>query len=91
MTLKSKWVNDIVANLPILIPHDYTMLDEKTLLVHQGAVIIRPEPENDRGRVIGYALLCTDVLTPMWPQKPASALSPETVVSCFDCIGAHER
>jgi len=77
--------------LPILIPSDFTYLSEKTMLVHQGAMLIRPEPENDRGRVLGYALLCADVLTSMWPTKPAHALPADTVVSCFDCIGAHER
>ncbi len=86
----SNWAADsLIPLMPILIPSDYTMLDEKTLLVHQGAVLLRPE--GDKGRVLGYALLCTDALTPMWPAKPATALPQETVVSCFDCIGAHER
>jgi hypothetical protein len=80
-----------MPRFPILIPADFTYLDEKTLLVHQGAVLVRPEPENDRGRVIGYATLCIDVLTPTWPTKPSPALPNDTVVSCFDCIGAHEQ
>jgi len=80
-----------MPQLPILIPADFTYLSEKTLLVHQGAMLVRPEPENDRGRVLGYALLCTDVLTSMWPSKPAQALPADTVVSCFDCISACER
>lgn len=80
-----------VPRFPILIPSDYTYLEEKTLLVHQGAVLVKPEPENDRGRVIGYAPLCIDVLTPTWTTKPKGALPADTVVSCFDCIAACEQ
>lgn len=80
-----------IPRFPILLPSDYTILDDKTLLVHQGAVLVRPEPENNRGRVIGYAPLCTDVLTSVWTEKPKSALPADTPVSCFDCIGAHEQ
>lgn len=70
----------------VLIPSDYTWLDPKTLLVHQGAVLIRPE--GDRGRVIGYSKLCTDVLSVEWKDKP---MGVALVVSCFDCLGATEQ
>jgi len=76
-------------NWPILVPSDYTIRDDDTLLVHQGAVLLYPEA--DRGRVIGYTVLCTDVLRTMWTTKPSYAQPNDTVVSCFDCLAACER
>ncbi len=73
-------------NRIILIPSDFTWLDDKTLLVHQGAVLLRPE--GDRGRVIGYTKLCTDVLVVDWKTKPGDA---DLVVTCFGCLGATEQ
>jgi hypothetical protein len=78
-----------IPRTPILLPADFTYLDQKTLLVHQGAMVVRPE--GDRGRVLGYTLLCTTVLGSQWPTKPISALPQDTVVSCFDCVAAHEQ
>jgi len=76
---------------PILLPSDFVVLDEKTLLVHQGAVLVKPELDKGRGRVLGYAPLCTDVLASTWFEKPKGALPADTVVSCFDCLAACER
>jgi hypothetical protein len=80
-----------IPQLPILIPSDYVILDNKTLLVHQGAMLVRPEPRTTAGRVIGYTVLCTDVLRTMWSGKPRSALPGDTPVSCFKCLGAREQ
>lgn len=71
---------------PILLPSDFTILDEKTLLVHQGAVWVRPE--GDRGYVLGYTVLCTESMTPRWTDHP---VEPARVVTCFGCLGAHEQ
>ncbi len=71
---------------PILIPSDFTFLDEATLLVHQGAVWVRPQ--GDRGLVMGYSILCTETMTPRWTDKP---VAPENIVTCFGCLGAHEQ
>ncbi len=76
----------------ILIPSDFTWADDQTFLVHQGAVILRPEPGNDRGRVIGYTTLCTEVMEVRWRQKPGVPdTSPLGVVTCFECLGATEQ
>lgn len=70
----------------ILIPADFVWIDEDTLLAHQGAALLRDE--GDRGRVVGYTKLCTDVLRVDWKEKPADAA---VVVSCFGCLGACEQ
>jgi hypothetical protein len=70
----------------ILIPSGFTFVDDKTLLVHQGAVLLRPE--GDRGRVIGYTKLCTDVLVVDWKEKP---MDSGLIVTCFGCLGATEQ
>ncbi len=72
----------------ILTPTDFVWLDDKTLLVHQGAVILLPEPEHDRGRVLGYTTLCTESLLARWRDKPNDA---GLVVTCFECLGATEQ
>lgn len=72
----------------ILLPADFTWRDETTFLIHQGAMWVRPEPEGDRGRVIGFTTLCTEHTTPRWKEKP---VSPENVVTCFGCLGATEQ
>lgn len=77
-------------NPPILIPSDFTWFDATTLLVHQGAVLLKHE--GDKGRVIGYTILCTDVLGRMWPDKPVdAATSLDVVITCFGCLGAYEQ
>lgn len=70
----------------VLVPADFTWVDWKTMLVHQGAQLLRSE--GDRGRVIGYSLLCTDVLRVDWKMPPADAA---LVVTCFGCLGAYEQ
>lgn len=70
----------------ILIPSDFTWLDPMTLLVHQGAMLLRPE--GDRGRVIGFTTLCTDVLKRKWWSMPKS---DDLIVLCFGCLGATEQ
>lgn len=72
-------------NRIILLPAEFTWFDEKTLLTHQGAMLVRPEPESDRGRVIGYTKLCTDVLVVDWKTQPSTDLH---IVSCLNCLGA---
>lgn len=69
----------------ILMPAEFTWFDEKTLLTHQGAMLVRPEPEGDRGRVIGYTKLCTDVLVVDWKKPPGD---DQHIVSCLNCLGA---
>lgn len=67
----------------ILMPAEFTWFDEKTLLTHQGAMLVRPE--GDHGRIIGYTKLCTDVLVVDWKKPPSDAAD---IVSCLNCLGA---
>lgn len=71
----------------ILVPSDFTRVDEAySEIVHQGAVVLRPE--GDQGRVVGYNKLCTETLSVEWREKPADA---GLVVTCFKCMGATEQ
>lgn len=72
----------------ILIPSDFTWLDDKTLLVHQGAVLLRPELDGAYGRVIGFTVLCTETLGRRWWNMPRNA---NLIVTCFGCLGASEQ
>jgi hypothetical protein len=68
---------------PLLLPSTFRWRDPGTKLVHQGAVV-----QWQDGKVLGYTLLCTEVLGARWEQPPTDE---DSFVSCLECLGAREQ
>lgn len=68
---------------PVLLPAPFRWRDPKTQLVHHGAVL-----QNIRGRVLGYTVLCTEVLGSLWEDHPADE---HANINCIECLGAREQ
>jgi hypothetical protein len=68
---------------PLLLPATFRWRDPATNLVHHGAVIKRRE-----GHVLGFTVLCTDVLEPRWDDPQPDE---DSFISCLECLGAREQ
>jgi len=68
---------------PLLLPAPFRWRDPKTQLVHHGAVIKRRD-----GGVLGFTILCTEVLGPDFPDPPDDEHAD---INCLQCLGAREQ
>jgi hypothetical protein len=71
------------SNEPLLLPAAFRWRDPATQLVHHGAVIKRRD-----GHVLGFTVLCTEVLGPDWDDPMPNE---DADINCLQCLGAREQ
>ena len=78
---KTRWAVE-PPSFPILLPAAFRWCDPATSLVHHGAVVKRGD------HVLGFTVLCTDVLGPRWDDPQ---LDVPAHINCLECLGAREQ
>jgi len=79
----------------LLLPAAFRWRDPATQLVHHGAVLVRQSADNILGAgvdhvdvIIGYTILCTDVLAKTWDDAQTDE---PAIINCLECLGTREQ